>query len=153
MPLDSNATATTATNSATYFVNSRLRVLVPDGAAGDAPSTGEAASVLPSGVSGCSEMVIEPNLARWHALVSCRTAAGSFDHLVGPRKQGRGDVQAERFRRFEVYDEFKFGRLLDRQIPGLGAAENLVNERRRAEIEVRLAHPVSHQSAGVDELP
>ena len=58
MPLDSNATATTATNSATYFVNRRLRLLAPDGAAGDAPSTGEAASVLPSGVSGCSEMVI-----------------------------------------------------------------------------------------------
>ena len=44
---------TTATNSATYLVNSRLRIFVPDGSApGAAVAAGDPPSVRPSGVSG-----------------------------------------------------------------------------------------------------
>src|SRR5262249_8446856 len=62
---DASATATTATNSATYLVNRRLRILPRLGAAADAGSAAaEAASVRPSGVSGCSEMLIGPQLSK-----------------------------------------------------------------------------------------
>src|ERR1035437_3240188 len=94
---------TTATNSATYLVNSRLRIFVPDGlASGSAPATGDAASVRPWGVSGWREMLIQPNLARTQGLVSCRSAGGSFDDpgsfydLVGGREQRRRHLDPER---------------------------------------------------------
>src|SRR5581483_8326894 len=89
MPFESSATATTATNSATYLMNSRL-LACPDGpafastaaAAGDAaiawPSerASDRASDRPWGVSGCREMVIGHLLARRAELVSCRNAVG-----------------------------------------------------------------------------
>src|SRR3954471_20680854 len=150
MPLDSSATPTTATNSATYLANSRLRV--PEGRAGAAPGAADAASVRASGVSGWREMLIARNLARRRRLVSCRTAKGSFDNLVGPREQHRRDVQAERFRGLEVDDEFELRWLLDGQIPRLRAMENPVNEGSRPEIEVRITHPIGYQSTGFDEL-
>src|SRR5215471_3964986 len=59
MPLESSAIATTATNSATYLVKSRLRILAPGrfGAA-TASAAGEPASARPEGVAGSSEIVI-----------------------------------------------------------------------------------------------
>src|SRR5258708_6227820 len=96
---------TTATNSATYLVNSRLRILVPPGVATGAVATaGGAASVRPSGVSGWREMLIRPNLARRRGLVSCRGAGGlldgrgSFDDLIGGRQQRRRNLYTQRFR-------------------------------------------------------
>src|SRR5690242_11322242 len=76
MPFESSATATTATNSATYLVNRRLRIRAPNPLAAGAPSdTGDPASVRPCGVSGWADRVIASLLTRRHALVSCRTAA------------------------------------------------------------------------------
>src|SRR5690349_16531339 len=76
MPFESSATATTATNSATYLVKRRLRIRVPNAVAAGAPSdTGDPASVRPCGVSGWADRVIASLLTRRHALVSCRTAA------------------------------------------------------------------------------
>src|SRR6185437_5349265 len=75
MPFDSSATPTTATNSATYLVNSRLRILAGCGAAAGAAAAAasrEASSVRPCGASGCSEMLIPAKLARRGVLVSCR---------------------------------------------------------------------------------
>src|SRR3954453_368274 len=93
MPLDSSATATTATNSATYLVNSRLRMFRVGGA-GAAPIAGELASAWLSGVSGCSEMLISPNLARTAADVSCGGGqAGTFgpeSHPTGFHLMRRG---------------------------------------------------------------
>src|ERR1700722_1678213 len=75
MPFDSSATPTTATNSATYLVNSRLRILVGDGSAtGAVGASREASSARPCGASGCSEMLIPAKLARRNRLVSCRRA-------------------------------------------------------------------------------
>src|SRR5215203_5348635 len=98
-------------------------------------------------------MLIEPNLARRHALVSSRTAGGSFDHLVSTRQQSGRDAQVERFGDPEIYHQLQFGWLLHRQFPGLGATEDLVDETSGTEVEVRIAHPVSQQPAGLDELP
>src|SRR5262249_61118903 len=44
------------------------------------------------------------------------TRVASFDHLVGTREQSRGDFEAERLGRFEVYDQFELGRLLHGQV-------------------------------------
>src|SRR5215470_13649615 len=85
MPFESNATPTTATNSATYFVNSRLRIPLPDEAVPEGVEGTGAASVRPSGVSGWSEIVIPANLARTVWLVSCavrRRSAAQLDTAV-----------------------------------------------------------------------
>src|SRR6185437_10868064 len=75
MPFDNSATPTTATNSATYLVKRRLRILVGCGAAAGAASAArEASSARPCGASGCSEMLIPAKLARRNPLVSCRNA-------------------------------------------------------------------------------
>src|ERR1700744_6487379 len=74
MPLDNSATATTATNSATYLVKRRLRILVRGGDATGSATACEASSVRPCGASGCSEMLIPTKLARRHGLVSRRSA-------------------------------------------------------------------------------
>src|SRR5216683_851448 len=51
-----------------------------------------------------------------------------FDHLVGEGQQCRGNFQAERLSRLEIEHQLEFGWLLDRQIAGLGALEDLVDE-------------------------
>src|SRR6476646_3608806 len=72
MPLDNSAMPTTATNSATYLVNSRLRIFVPGPSAfGTASAAGAAASVWRSEVPGCGEMLISRNLAGANDFVSC----------------------------------------------------------------------------------
>src|ERR1700742_160421 len=64
IPLESSATPTTATNNATYLVNSRLRMSVLGRPASDTPAAaGDAASVGIFGVSGWREIVIPTNLA------------------------------------------------------------------------------------------
>jgi len=52
-----------------------------------------------------------------------------FDHLVGSDEQCLWDAETERFRRFEIDHKLKFGRLLDRYVAWLGAAQNLVGWR------------------------
>src|SRR5213082_2848426 len=70
---------TTATNSATYLANSRLRIFVPNETSlGAASAVGAAASVRPSGESGWREMLICPFLARRRGLVSSRSAGEWF---------------------------------------------------------------------------
>src|SRR6516164_463720 len=91
MPLETSATQTTATNSATYLVNSRRRVFAT-GASG-APCCG--ASV---GAAVPGRVEARKYLAKSRTLIastvpnvgpSCRPSlrddARSFDHLVGER--------------------------------------------------------------------
>jgi hypothetical protein len=51
----------------------------------------------------------------------------SLDHLVGAQKEISTDRQSERSRCFEIDDELEFGGLLDRQVGGLRAFQNLVD--------------------------
>ena len=54
-----------------------------------------------------------------------RPHAGSFDHRVGAGEDRLRDCQAEGLRRLEIDDQLERGRLLNRQIGGLGAVEDL----------------------------
>jgi hypothetical protein len=52
----------------------------------------------------------------------------SLDHLVGKGKQRRWKREVERFRRLEIEHQLEFGRLLNRQIAGFCALEDLIDE-------------------------
>jgi hypothetical protein len=49
----------------------------------------------------------------------------SFDDLVGALQQRLRHREAERFGGLQIDDQFKYGRLLDRQIGGFGTVEDL----------------------------
>ena len=74
------------------------------------------------------------------------------DHLIRPEEEHRGEREAKGLGGLEVDHQLKFGGLLDRQIPRLRPSKDLVHEARRAVVQVRIAHSVGDQSAGVDEL-
>src|ERR1700759_548668 len=95
MPLDANATATTATNSETYLVNRRLRIFPRFVAATDASAAvAAAASVRPSGVSGWREMLIGPQFSKKVQACLLPQCGRLLDHLVGKCQQGRGNLEA-----------------------------------------------------------
>src|SRR5262249_28584397 len=50
-----------------------------------------------------------------------------FDHLIGASEQRRRHVETERLGRSQIDDEIESGRLLDRDVPGLCPAQNLVD--------------------------
>jgi hypothetical protein len=56
-----------------------------------------------------------------------RTCRHSFNHFVGPGKQGWRYCKAERLRSLEVDNELEFSRLGDRQVRRVGTLQNLVN--------------------------
>src|SRR5262249_39367385 len=51
----------------------------------------------------------------------------SLHHLVGTSEERRRDFQGEHLGGLEVNNQLEFGRLLDRQVGRLCAAQNLVN--------------------------
>ena len=70
-----------------------------------------------------------------------------LDHLIGPRQHRRRDPQAEGLGRLEVDHELVLGGLLNGQIPGLGAFEDLVEIDPKASVK-----PWPYRSIG-DEAP
>src|SRR5262245_36318149 len=58
--------------------------------------------------------------------------ARSFNHLVRPAEHRWWDRKTKRLSDAEIDPELELGRLLDWEVPGLGALENLVHESRRS---------------------
>ena len=73
-----------------------------------------------------------------------------FDHLVGAQQDGGWQLEADGLGRFEVEDEFKFGRQLNRQVARLLTAQDLVDISGAAPKHVDDIGPVRHQAAGVN---
>src|ERR1700756_3017970 len=97
--------ATTATNSATYLVNSRLRIFPLFVAATDASAAAAAAaSVRPSGVSGWREMLIGPQFSKKARACLLPQRGRLLDHLVGKCQQGRRNFKPRSLGRLKVED-------------------------------------------------
>ena len=50
--------------------------------------------------------------------------ASLFDHLVGAGEKGFRNRKTDRFRGFDIDDEFELGGLIHRQVGGRGTIEN-----------------------------
>ena len=72
-----------------------------------------------------------------------------FDHLVRSQQHRLRDRQAERFGSLEVDHELKFSGLLHRQVGGLGASENFVNDYRTTLDNLRTICTVGHEATGL----
>src|SRR5215510_12615715 len=73
-------------------------------------------------------------------------AAWSFDHLVGSGEHRGRQVEAERLRSLEIDDQLVLGGLLNRQVGGLGALEDLVDVGGGAAIEIVGIGAVTHEA-------
>src|SRR5262249_6141152 len=83
---------------------------------------------------------------------SCTAANSLFDQFVRSPDERVGDVDAERLCGLEVYDQFDFGRLLDRQVGGLFALENAAGVDAGYAVCVCGVRSIAKQAAGRGEL-
>ena len=74
-----------------------------------------------------------------------------FNHLVRPLQERRRDRQAESLGDLEVDHEFERSGLLDRQIGGLGAPENLVDVASGPPLHLGNIHSVGHEAAWLNK--
>src|SRR6266567_1831082 len=84
--------------------------------------------------------------------VTARAAMASFDDLVGAHEDRLWDRQPERLRGLEIDDQLEGGRLLDRQVGGLGALEDLSRVNAGLAIDSRKAGSIADQAADRGEL-
>jgi hypothetical protein len=76
-----------------------------------------------------------------------RSVVALFDHVIGDGQDVRRDSQAECPCTLEVDDELKFAGLFDRNIGGIRAPQNLIDQNGRALKQVVLVHRMGHQAA------
>ena len=69
-----------------------------------------------------------------------------FDHLVGTGKQRSWNLDAKLLRGLEVDEQFKFGRLLNREVGGLGTSKDFVDVGGPTPDEVCNVRTIGHQS-------
>src|SRR5215471_10454504 len=81
------------------------------------------------------------------ALGQKRTSTPLIGQLICSGKHRCRNLEAERLRGFEVYDQLKFSWLLDRQVSRLGALQNLVDEIRSVAIAVGKQRSIAHQTS------
>src|ERR1700720_3173785 len=80
-------------------------------------------------------------------------SSASFDYLVSRGEQRRRDGQAERSGGLQIDYQLKLSGLLYRQIARLGALQNLIHVGGAAAYHLRKAHPIGHQTPGIDPFP
>src|SRR4030095_15437934 len=77
----------------------------------------------------------------------------SLDHLIRPQQERRRDRETESPGGLEVDDELELRGLLNGQLPGFGALEDLVDEAGGPSPGCRKAHGVGYQATRVGDLP
>jgi len=78
--------------------------------------------------------------------------AGSLDHLIRPEEKRRREREAKRLGRLEVDDQLECSRLLDGEIGGFGALENLVDIGGGTPIVVGPTRSIGQETADLHEL-
>src|SRR5262244_2533283 len=74
---------------------------------------------------GDADLRADRSTAYLVSYIRVRSAQGnSFNHLVGTGEKGFRNRKTDRFRGFDVDDEFELGGLIHRQVGGRGAIEN-----------------------------
>jgi len=81
-----------------------------------------------------------------------RETASLFDHFVRADHEGQRHVDAERFGGFEVDDQLESRRLLDGEIGGFGALEDLVYIHRAASKQVVDVRAIGEETAAATRL-
>ena len=87
------------------------------------------------------------------AVSSCSTCPVRkvlFDHLVGDGEQRRRNGEVERFRSSHVDARDELRRKLNRQVGGLAAFENSVDEIGGSAMILGIVHAITHESAGLN---
>src|SRR5262245_5866994 len=86
--------------------------------------------------------------------VSCRLRRNRAQHanrllddLVCPQQHGLRDRQPKRPCRLAIDSQFELGRLLDGEVPGPGALENLIHVSGRPPEQIAKVRPVGHEAA------
>src|SRR5713101_7270832 len=80
------------------------------------------------------------------------SAAPSLDDLIRPPQQRWRDRQAEGLGGLEVDDQLELRRLLDGQVGGLGALEDLVDVGRGPPKHISKVRSIGHEAPGIDKL-
>src|SRR5262249_52153892 len=158
MPLDNSAIQTTATNSATYLVNSRRRVFAT-GASGAACCGASAPAT-----SGRAEA--RKNLAKSRALMSNTVSnvgaprppspqddAPSFNHLVPPCEQPRWDSESKCVGSLQIDHQFELGRRLQGKIARISALQDPVDVGCGAAEDIGGIDAVGNQTAARSKHP
>src|SRR5262245_17460544 len=76
----------------------------------------------------------------------------SLDYLICETKKRGRNRETECFSGLEVDDKVEFGRLLDWNVGGLGALQNLVHMGGGAPVQIRTPRTIGHQAARLREL-
>src|SRR5438445_725287 len=84
-----------------------------------------------------------------HGGVGHVSRAWLLDDPVGPQQERRRDRQAERLGGLKINDELQFGGLLDGEIRGLGALEDLVHEGGSLSVRLTKAWRIRHEAASL----
>ena len=82
-------------------------------------------------------------MTAYDAIVIGTGQACLLDHLIRPLQERRWDRQAQGPGGLEVDHKVELSRLLDRQVTGLGALQNLVYEERPAPVHVEYKVPMN----------
>src|SRR5690349_11269429 len=76
-----------------------------------------------------------------------------FNQFVGAQQERLRDRETQRLRHSDVHHQLELGWLLDRDIGGLSAAQNLVDEIGGASEQVGIIRSIGHQTVWLDVIP
>src|SRR6266487_6824895 len=83
----------------------------------------------------------------------CSKLGASFDHLVSAREQRRRYFEVERLSGLQVDRKLELGRLLDRKLGGLLAAQDAVDVGGCLPVLIGQINAIGYQAAVGDEVP